>query len=1532
MAYLQQDDKHLISDILTRKEFYWNKKWKTPNAKFDIIPRFLLEDAISRSGNLQLTSYQNFISNYINPNTPYKRILMKWQTGTGKSIGALSIAMNFIKYYKLEQEIGNIQIGSVFIIGFSERVFKNELLRFPEFGFLSREERSKLDKLKSLAATGSKQDVDRYHDMITKIKRRFGNRKGNGFFKFFGYKAFVNRILVSQEDVNISDMTEENIRVALANGKITYNQELLDQFKNSLMICDEIHNVYNSVEKNNWGIAIQAVLDKEPTCRAVFASATPLNNSPTEIIDLLNLLLPKDQLPDLPLKKQDFFTSDKKLKPGALEKIADLSKGRVSYLRDVNPQYYPSVKMHGEELREIPYLKFIRCPMSSFQYNTYKQIYMGALSQDSQYIVDFVLENPENKNLGLYQTSTIKTILPAASAKWKAKYKLDYRDEKIVGDALKRDKLSKYSSKYATMLDHISDVIKKENGKIFIYHNIVHMSGVLFIEEVLHKNGFIDEFGGSSDNTICMKCGKIRKQHHKSEILGSSSKVNDKVENNEVGASGKEVDDKEVDANVASNVVENNKIGASSNIVNDDNSEQIVGASDKVTNEQIEDPIITVQKKGKDKLIWFRGEKNMATIKRERKNYLIHSSGMDNDLINGKSYALLSFGQLLDNLENIPIVVQVPHYAPRLGEWLLNLGFVISKQTVKYTFMTLLEEKHGGSNEIIGDGGSSIVDSVVGSSKIANTSIVDSIANTSVVGSSVASAKYRKNKTSKGRAKIKVVNSTQRHKFTPARYILAHSDIDKGQMEHSIEKFNDSDNADGSRYMILVGSKIMKESYNIKAIQNVFIMGKPDNIPTLLQIRGRAIRKGSHRDLPPEKRQVNIKIFTSCLPEKQKIGLDKGKWKLSYEEEKYKDKITAFKVMQQIEKVLHENAIDSLINQDLINRTTPGEPDSLDALPFQPNIDKKYFKELNPSEINTETFDIYYAQKEVEICKYMIKRFFIEVHSVWTYEDLFEAIKTDPLNYETEHNTRLFTEDNFIIAINQLAWNRDQNYVNPLIGSSNESAVHGGSYLNQTFPNQTYPNQTYPNQTYPNQTYNDTVSGGYDLYTPNAYTEDSPFDIPNDDCNTQSSVFGGASLISNYVIDKMFDINDKIISLPGGQDGIIIPIADTNTQQSKQQKELDKSKQYYILFPIDANKGEPIIDIELPYRIIGKQTDSVINMNSFIQTKRVDFDYDDKKRIFYRKYIDVSIENMENVVCEYGTTFHIKFLEECIDYVFRAWTDPTLEKSEYHEFYFKMLYYYDLLSLVMWAYTCKPRIFNDYKKYAIAVRAKDIKLKILSKYEKREEEIADISPDDASDLATSGVINLLKTSISRTSNVWIPREFREEYDKILNDSYEQFRGMKKKNKSIQKVSAKLLPIGHYISKFPRIYHPEKGWTEDPTYIQNDQEYIENDYIIGYDEKSKTGVHVRFKIRNPIHNIKKHKDSRLIEKGTVCKSKSKSYLRAVAKKIDIILPEKFNVEELCALLRSKLIRLELKERIKKSKIKYFYFHYEQQLPM
>lgn len=1405
MAYIQQDDKHLITDIITRKEFYWNKRWDHSkyNSKYsDIIPKFLLNKAITNSKNLRLMSYQSFTANYANPNTPYQRLLLKWQTGTGKSIGLLSIAMNFINFYRLEKELNHTEIGTVFIVGFSERVFKNELLAFPEFGFLSKKEKSHLEKLKYIAVNGSKKDVERYRDMITKIKKRFGNRKGNGFFKFYGYKAFVNRILKTQSGTNLNDMSESQIREAIKSGKITYNEELIHQFKNSLLICDEIHNVYNSLEKNNWGVALQAVLDKEPTCRAIFASATPINNQAWEVIDLLNLLLPSTQR----LNKHEFFTKKGELSPGALEKIAELSRGRISYLRDVNPQYYPSVEMHGETLSQIAYLKFIRCPMSSFHYNTYKEVYTGTLSQDSQYLVDFCLENPDkNSKLGIYQTNIIKTSLASAPQSWKDKYGLDYLNDIIVGDGLKRDSLVKYSSKYVAVLDQLSSIIKNGGGNTFIYHNIVHMSGVLFIEQVLRQNGYIDEFSSSNDTTLCIKCGKTRKQHSKREIAGGF----DDSFHSFVTYGGADYNTVYGDEDDSCGVYCGGVSGGAELFVENDSKFASVSP-----------PEVKLIKNGRD-LWWMRGERYMLTIhkKKDPKCYLIPASGIDNSIINGKSSVLRQLSDLFNNLDNIPIIIQVPNYAPRLGEWLLHSGFKLGKQTDNYTQMIL----HDESSHTYKAGGRSRVRT--GDRKKARVTIL------------------KKPKSS--------ISGKFNHAFVPARYVIAHSEIDKGQMEHSIEKFNNAENANGDRYMILIGSKIIKESYDIKAIQNIFITGRPDNIPTLLQIRGRGIRKNSHRNLPPEKRKVNIYIFTTCLPTKIESGKDKGAYQLSYEEQKYKEKIETFKTIQKIEKTLHENAIDAVINRD-INVRESEIKDPLEALPFEPNVSDKFKKELSLKDLNTTTFDIYHAHKEINAIKHMIKRLYIEILTVWEYKDLFAVIKEDPYNYQSELNTQLFTEANFMIALHQLSWNNNPQKAEPVLS-------------------------------------------GY-------YVEDT----------------ADADKALQDIIDKLYDPSDKIITLPGGQDSIIIPIPDGD-------------KQYFILFPVDIGTHEPIIDIELPYRVMKHESKTVINMNSFIQNKRVDFDYEDKKKIFYRKYIDISIENMENVVCEYGTSFHVKFLEECVEYVFRVWTDPHVHLSEYHEFYFKMLYYYDLLSLVMWCYTSKPRVFKEYTKYAIPVKAKDIKLKAMMKYEKRKEELEDISPDDTSDLATSGVINLLKSSINRTSNVWIPSEFREQFDQTINDSYELFRGSKKKSSSISKVSAKLLPIGHYISQFPRVFHPERGWSEDPTYVQHDQEYIENDTIIGYDEKSRTGVHVRFKIRNPIHNIRKHKDSRLIEKGTVCKSKSKTYLRNLAKKIDIILPEKFNVDDLCVMMRSKLIRLELKERIKKSKIKYFYFHYEQQMP-
>ncbi len=1379
MSYLDQEDPDLIEDLLTRKEFYWFKRWgydKVASNIKDIIPRFMLDAEIAKSGYLRLLGHQQFIENYFNPNTDYNRLHVKWSTGSGKTLGGLAIAMNFIRNYHIERELGNQEIGSVFIIGFSERAFKNELLKYPEFGFLSKDERIRLDKLKRLAASGSAIDRDKYRELTTRVKKRFSSRKGNGFFKFYGYKAFVNRIFVPQPGVNINELSEEDIRIALADGKITYNETLLAEFKNSLIICDEIHNVYNSAEKNNWGVALQAVLDHETSVRFVSLSATPLNNSPAEIVDLLNLLLPAAKRVD----RQDFFVNDRDLKPGALDKIAELSRGRFSFLIDVNPKYYPRVLNFGQSLREIPYLKFIRCPMSPFHYKTYKQVYTGALSQDSQYLVDFALPNPEDPNgIGIFQTSQIKRLLPNAPAKFKDKYGIDYKDNKIIGDILTRKNLEAYSSKYVAVLDELAADIANGNGKVFIYHNVVHMSGVLFIEQMLIKNGYLDEFSSSSDNTICMRCGLVRKEHSKDEIQGGSGIY--------------EVSDYE------------------------------------------DDP----HKDGKYNRVLKINDKVMATaldVESPSGNYY-YIQTQSKELLNGDH--LEEFDKFLNSLYDKPVKIQIYNsLGKKLGDWLLSNKFTFESDSAKYTILM---------RDVI---------NISGGAQHTRTKNIE----------------RQKNK----------------HRFTPARFIMAHSDIDKAQMEHSLERFNSMDNIDGSQFLILVGSKIIKESYDIKALQNEYIVSKPDNIPTFIQIRGRAVRKGSHIGLPYENQVVRIKIFTTCLPVKQETGLDKGEYKLSYEEEKYKEKVAAFQVIQKIEKVIHENAIDAIINHDKVQRHMTDDP--LGPLPYEPVGAKNFSKELTLDQLNLSTFNVHHAKREVEIIKTIVKRIFIELASIWEYTDLLKAIRNPPINYESELNTTLFSEENFIIAMGQLIWDNSSAYIEPFIQKTSTESYTGGfdGDMNDKID----------------------IHSVYDL-------EPEPSAI-RDLQDSSDSIWGGANHSSNasttsLIIDHLFDPADKIITMPGGQDSVIVPIP-------------DGKKQFYILFPVNPSTNNPDVDIELPFRIVKQEESKTININSFIQSKRVDFDYDDKKKIFYRKYVDTAIENMQNVVCEYGTTFHIKFIEECIEYVFRAWTDPTLEKHEFHEFYFKMLYYYDLLSLIMWAYTSKPRVFKEYAKYAIPVRAKDIKLKTLAKYEDRED--IDISPEDTSDLATSGVINLLKSTFNRTSNAWIPEEFRQQYDTTVDKSLALFAGRKKKNKFITKANADLLPIGHYISKFPRLYIPDKGWDENPTYLQNEQEFKENNLIVGFDERSNTGVHIRFKIRNPIHNIKKYKDSRQTEKGTVCKSKSKEYLRTIAKKLGAVIPDKVNVDDLCVVIRSKLIRLELKERIKKSNIKYFYFFYEQ----
>jgi hypothetical protein len=1170
MAY---DPNNIIKDVNTKKEFLMYKpninnflkenKSLADDTKNDVKE---IQSMLYDSGYLQIHSYQKLLMMFQNPNNVQNSVFVKWEPGTGKTIASLATALQFSKYMKANDNMDLTNPGSIFILGFNKSVFRKELLMHPEFGFITNAELQYYSKLKSIIKSTSYHD-NRLNDFIMKINKRFTNRKRNGYFKFYGYREFLNVLFKSHKKIN--NMTEEEIREGVKNKTLKINRELLDQFTNSVLICDEVHHVYNSQTKNNWGIALQVVKDNTPTLRTILLSATPIKNSPTEIIDLLNLLTNES------LKKTDFFDNNK-LKMGALEKLKNIMRGKFSYLRDVDKKHFPEKKILGDEIKNIDYLKFIRCEMSPFHMETYKKSYTGAVAQDALYITDFALPSPDT-DAGLFTSYDIKNKISFASIEWKEKFKIDW-DDKLIGDFLIHENIKEYSTKYYEMLDQLLSSIRLGLGKIFLYHNMVQISGVLFIQELLKANGIIDETSNANDETLCSICGQKKVLH---------------------------------------------------------------------------------EKKG---------------------NINLHISS-----------------RLIDEFD----------------EWESYLNIKTKIKNKKDILINVVKER------------------------------------------------YETN-----------------HQYIPVRFIIAHSLIPKTNIKDSLNKYNEKSNAFGWQYMILIGSPILNESFDIKNTNHMFILNRPDDIPTLIQIIGRIFRKYSHMNLPRERWKVWVKIFVSSLP---------GLKSLSYEENRYLEKVELYKTIQLIEKSIHEVAFDAAINRDIIAVT---DNKGLDALPYEPDHKIK----LN-NDVDLSTFNAYYAKDEVDMIVVIMKKLFI-YRRVWKKEDLFERVRSDQYH---EVNTSLFSEDNLIIALYKLLWLQE-------------------------------------------------------------YIEVDIYNKDQDD------------------LVQLTDPNNKIISWQG-QKNVVVEIGD-----------------FYMLVPYDK---KPIIDIESPYSTIRMDQNQYINIDVLIKNKHISDDYNQRRLKFKKQYEHVDLDEMENAVCDMGKEFHMKFLEETISYIFNMWSYSFVD--EFHEFYIKMLYYYDLIGIVIFANMIRDEILEKYKKYVIQT----------TKVKKNE------------------LIKLLETTMNKTES-WCSDESKQKFTSHITRTLNETKKLKRSN--VKPVPAEKLPIGHFMDKYPKFYDPEtKSWHEDPNFELETRNWVENPIIIGYDEKSEAGIHIRFKIRNPIQNIKIYKDSRKIERGSTCTSKSKNYLLGVAQQLGIKLDNKNNVGNLCEKIRTMLIRKEIEARQNKTGLRWFYHYFDHTRP-
>ena len=145
-----------------------------------------------------------------------------------------------------------------------------------------------------------------------------------------------------------------------------------------------------------------------------------------------------------------------------------------------------------------------------------------------------------------------------------------------------------------------------------------------------------------------------------------------------------------------------------------------------------------------------------------------------------------------------------------------------------------------------------------------------------------------------------------KHKEGKKRFAIWSGDEHNCIKEEIKAVFNQKKNSDGSKIKILLGSPSIKEGVSLLRVQQVHILEPYWNISRLEQVIGRAIRYCSHKDMPIDKRQVDVFIYISVHPD-EKETIDQYIKKLAF----YKDRL-----IKEFELALKEASVDCELNKN----------------------------------------------------------------------------------------------------------------------------------------------------------------------------------------------------------------------------------------------------------------------------------------------------------------------------------------------------------------------------------------------------------------------------------------------------------------------------------------------------------------------------------------------------------------------------------------------------------------------------------------
>ena len=516
------DDIKFNKKISLKKEFYDAKYVPKKIEDYENIEE--IANKLCEGREFELSAHQKFVRNFLSSHTPYNSLLLFHGVGTGKTCSAISVCEEmrlYTKQLKNKKKIIVVATPNV------QENFKVQLF--------NRDKLKEIDgywNIKSCTGNGFIKEINPMFmkglsrdKVIKQIKKIIRNS-----YLFIGYTAFANMIENIMKNVSIDDLEDEEKR---KRGLKLIKKE----FSNRMIVIDEVQNVRN-VEgkgKKTTDFLIKA-LKYTTNTKLLLLSATPMYNSPREIIWLLKLMNCNDDR--FVIEEKEVFDKDDNLlivngEEVGKEILIRNSTGYVSYVRGENPfafpfrlypndfnsphsikklqhdsgnTWYPKKEINGNTIiQPINVLDIFITKLGSYQKRAYNFIVndlrknkfkktskgpqlavLDSLTQILNLSYPIIEDDGWTKSC-IKKLYGIKGLQNCFYFKQKEKYNFNYKKEILEkhGKIFSQSEVGKYSGK----IKNICDCIKKSKGIVIIFSQFIY-GGCVPVALILEEMGF----------------------------------------------------------------------------------------------------------------------------------------------------------------------------------------------------------------------------------------------------------------------------------------------------------------------------------------------------------------------------------------------------------------------------------------------------------------------------------------------------------------------------------------------------------------------------------------------------------------------------------------------------------------------------------------------------------------------------------------------------------------------------------------------------------------------------------------------------------------------------------------------------------------------------------------------------------------------------------------------------------------------------------------------------------------------------------